>query len=69
MADFTDEASETEELLRTIALNNRVKPLRPLGWCYNCEEKLAAQQLFCDADCGNDYNARVRHNAATNYIS
>ena len=34
--------------------------LPPIGECYNCEEKIDHDRLFCDADCRDDYEKRKR---------
>ena len=63
MADDADDAAIITELHIATSLANRPKGLHPTGWCRNCEEPLKPEQVFCDADCGNDYNARARNNA------
>lgn len=57
MADWTDEASATTELLEKVALSNvkNVKRLTPMGYCHNCRENLAHDLTFCDADCRDDW--------------
>jgi hypothetical protein len=35
--------------------------LKPSGRCHNCDEPLSLQDLlFCDADCAEDYERRLR---------
>lgn len=34
--------------------------LKPCGCCYNCNEPVAGQQLFCDLDCRSDWQERER---------
>lgn len=63
MADDADYAAEIQARENDLALRNRPKGLRPLGWCRNCEEPLAHPLVFCDKDCGDDY-ARRKRNAA-----
>lgn len=57
MADWTDNASETTEFFEKVALQNikQVVPLQAKGACYNCDSKLAPENLFCDADCRDDW--------------
>lgn len=57
MADWTDNASETTEFFEKVALQNikQVVPLQPKGACHNCDFKLEAEHLFCDADCRDDW--------------
>lgn len=62
MADDADYASLNQEIQNELALKNRPKPLRYLGWCRNCEEPLPHPKVFCDKDCGDDY-ARLQLNA------
>lgn len=62
MSDFNnDHASDTEIFLNEIALRNARVPekrLRITGYCYNCDDPVK-DQPFCDADCRDDYEARV----------
>lgn len=34
--------------------------LTPNGECYNCDESIDHDQLFCDVDCRDDYEKRKR---------
>jgi len=35
--------------------------LKPCGRCYNCDEPLRlSEQLFCDIECAEDYERRLR---------
>lgn len=70
MADDADlSEQETEFLLdvaRRAAALKAAKRLPPKGSCYNCEEPLEKEgQLFCDADCEQDYRLRTRREAMT----
>lgn len=62
MADIMDEASELEELQKYVAIQNQLnKPrLAPRMVCHNCGMHLPDPGLFCDADCGEDYELRER---------
>lgn len=51
-----DQAAETDEFLRNVALQHR-KPVRAAkGTCYNCDEP--TEGVFCDGDCREDYEKR-----------
>ena len=63
MADFSDKASDREELDRGIALaaaRCHVPDLPSIGQCYNCDAPLPDGARFCDCDCRNDYATRKR---------
>ena len=63
MTDIFDQASEQEEMLRNAAISNARVPIQkilPIGKCYNCEESLGDEHLFCDADCRDDWQKRNR---------
>lgn len=34
--------------------------LQPTGECYNCDEPIDSDKLFCDADCRDDYEKRKK---------
>lgn len=60
MVDEIDIAQDMECLRLSLLLENRVREELPLiGMCHNCFEPLSAT-LFCDADCRDDYEKRVR---------
>lgn len=67
MADIFDQASEREQMDRELAIKNalatsRNSVLKPNGSCHNCGEPLEySHNLFCDSDCGNDYERRLRN--------
>lgn len=62
MADEIDKGNETaEQTLRLqIAQARLVRSLLPVGRCYNCDESVDHNRLFCDADCREDYDYRKR---------
>lgn len=65
MADMLDHASEIEQLQRDAAIAEAVERanksrMTPCLKCYNCEETIQPEQLFCDADCSADYELRQR---------
>lgn len=45
----------------------KVVTLQPTGECYNCDEKVEIDKLFCDADCRDDYEKRKRADAQKLY--
>ena len=57
MADWTDEASATTEFFEKVALDNlkHQRRLTAKGRCYNCDEGLHKDELFCDGDCRDDW--------------
>lgn len=69
MSDWTDEASEQQELLDQIALENQRRQAeqhrqalgQATGACLNCEEPLG-EGRFCDAECRVDFEKRCRAN-------
>lgn len=76
--DFADRAAaETENELALLLLqqrNQRKPGLVPIGACHNCNEPFfadgldlhpnAAEKLFCDGDCCQDYEARAKRQIA-----
>ena len=60
MTDILDRASELE-LLEREAQIERARASRPSaglpfkGWCYFCQEPVAAPEAFCDGDCAADH--------------
>lgn len=57
MSDEIDRASEREEFDRGVALRVR-KPehhLHPMGACHWCESIVRAGDVFCGADCRDDF--------------
>lgn len=67
MTDIFDQATDREMRDRELAIKNALMTsrqgiLKPKGNCHNCGEKLAyAHNLFCDNDCGMDYERRQRN--------
>ena len=61
MADITDYASESEEMMREIAIAQarQFKMLPTKGACYNCDETIHTG-LFCSTECREDYELRNR---------
>lgn len=62
MTDQLDQAQAFEELRRDDALRDQaLKPhMRPVGFCYNCDEPIFNGGCFCDADCRDDYERREK---------
>jgi len=60
--DQLDQAQEFEELRRADALRDQaLKPqMLPKGVCYNCDEPVFNGGCFCDADCRDDYEIRLK---------
>jgi len=67
MSDWTDNASELEMLQTQVAIERQRKAGQELeevlstaaGHCLNCEEPLE-QGRFCDADCREDFQKRLK---------
>ncbi|MBH3035807.1 hypothetical protein GW643_17260 [Serratia marcescens] len=60
MVDEVDIAQEIENERISRLLANRTRDsLAFIGMCHNCLEPLA-EAHFCDADCRDDYEKRVR---------
>jgi hypothetical protein len=67
MSTIDDQATELEEFHRELALKHRkYSHLQPKRSCHNCYEPLAPNLLFCDADCGIDFDKRQRNATNTN---
>lgn len=61
MADEADRAQQYEQIALAQSLAFREGTgLRPKGACYNCGERLAADERFCDQACEHDYLMRRR---------
>lgn len=59
--DIYDQATMKEEQERDALLamtRSRQPSIVPKGCCYNCNEKLRRPQLFCNADCRDDWQLR-----------
>lgn len=46
---------EIEAQLAAHRQRARGTQIKPKGFCYNCDEPLSPEQLFCDSDCRDDY--------------
>ncbi len=59
--ELLDQAQQVEEQRRADALRDHaLKPKMAFnGECYNCTAELE-QGLFCDKDCRDDYEARIK---------
>jgi len=58
--DIYDKASEIEQRERQLALMVRKPTLPARGTCYNCDEPVRAGACYCDADCREDHEKRLR---------
>lgn len=59
-SDILDQAADLTERERTYLLEEHRKRvensrIKAKGSCYNCEEPLEADLIFCDIDCRDDY--------------
>lgn len=62
MADLLDQAAEHQTLIEEAQIQrirNQAGPIG-VGYCLNCNELLAPDHSFCDADCQLDFNKRRR---------
>ncbi len=63
MTDIIDAGCDREEKDRDLAMaiaRSWVDPTPPRGCCYNCDEPVAGDSRFCDADCQQDWQRRNR---------
>lgn len=64
MADIADIAALREQEFLEDALAELLlhspKMLLPVGVCYNCHDHIPPGLRFCDKDCREDYDARLR---------
>ena len=63
MADEADYAAAIEQSTRDSAIaaaRSRTPELKATGFCLWCTEPVAAGRRFCDADCAEDFEKRVR---------
>jgi hypothetical protein len=60
VSDVIDQANDRAQqfLEHSLGNINKAQRLKPCGLCYNCEEKLKAEQTFCDSDCRDDWQRR-----------
>lgn len=66
MADEIDQANDRAQRDLELALAAaavHAPPLPATGWCYNCAEPLDDERRFCDEDCRDDYEHRLRRHA------
>lgn len=66
MTDVVDVATfEIEKQLeQTIASCSNKKIVSPTGYCFNCDDKLTTAGIrFCDTDCRDDYDQRMKRRA------
>ena len=71
MSDWTDSASDLEDLQKEVALEHQRKAGKELeaalnaasGFCLNCEEPLEKGR-YCDESCREDHEKRVRFTGA-----
>ncbi|MGH1373586.1 MAG: hypothetical protein ACRBBW_16215 [Cellvibrionaceae bacterium] len=63
LPDPGDQATAFEELHLKACLNAQQQKtrLRAKGSCYNCLDPLKEGALFCDSDCRDDHELRVRN--------
>ena len=58
MSDFADDASAQEEMERELSIAHHRKntnSLLPVGRCHFCNSPVQPMLLFCDFDCGQDW--------------
>ena len=62
-----DQDAATQELMLAFAIEQLVyqPTLKPIGTCYNCQEKVGGCRLFCDPDCRDDYEKIQRSKRMT----
>ena len=60
MTDQIDKAQEFEAMHRDIAQHNRRATLPYTGSCHNCGDITGGGCRFCDADCRDDYEKRMK---------
>lgn len=60
MSDIIDQANERAEQFLSHAIGNVANghKMKPCGLCFNCEEALPPDQLFCNPDCRDDWQLR-----------
>lgn len=59
--DESDMATEQEMMSTELAIRlalSKNNPLPDMGFCYNCDTKLAPGLRFCDAECRDDWELR-----------
>jgi hypothetical protein len=60
VSDVIDQANDRAQQFLDHAIGNAaiVRKLKPCGLCFNCEETLPAEQVFCNSDCRDDWQLR-----------
>lgn len=61
--DEIDKYQQFEEIyLQSRVKQSRkpVKKMKKIGRCYNCEESIDNDLLFCDSDCRDDWEMRLK---------
>ena len=61
--DIYDQATVREEQERDIALRtirSRNRELIHSGTCHNCVAEIPAPKIFCDAECRDDWQKRIK---------
>jgi hypothetical protein len=68
MSDFFDDASETEQLHRELAIRavRNQPPLKFSGHCLYCNETIV-QGRFCSAECREDYEMEQKFKKLTGH--
>lgn len=65
MTDICGQADRIIELRTNAAITtarNFKRDIEPCGRCHNCDEHLDdPRKLFCDAECSEDHEKRVRN--------
>jgi len=54
IADYADEHMAQVQAARIAEIRSKTGP-KPTGRCFYCGAPLEPEQLFCDADCRDDY--------------
>ena len=68
--DVIDSGADTAQLFLDISLQQQQAKgvLHPFtGHCYNCGASVEAPGCFCDTDCQEDFEKRVRTHDKTHY--
>ena len=66
MADDADRTADRMELEDAIRRRLAPAPALPYtGFCFNCEDPVDEPLKFCDKDCQQDWETRLRYAART----
>ena len=60
MTDAIDLANQETDTHLSAALLRKAPSMPRTGTCYNCDEAVISDAMFCDADCRSDYEKRKR---------